>query len=377
MTLTALLAGGADAREVSLGSTEWPTQFNDARPTGDDLHPYETRGAATFLPLIVEHRQHMRNGWLEPIQPFVLFWDLWPQHDVGSLCEDSAVRPSDFFIEEPQKADPIFGVLGSSAKRVNEDLLDELLRGPLTDKSDAEAAVALARLVHDVLQAFGTGGGQLMDADQIRLAIQALRAATRRLGIDGFKVPFRDFSSFRDWWINNGAGGSYQARRDLLAEIFNDLHDQLADMEQEELEASLVNPISPHSRTGWSVVDTEISELRRHFNTARTPQDYRAVGLGCVAVTEVLSAQVYDPKRHLREGEEEPPVAKTKQRIERFIEDTAPGADNQRLRTLARAVIEYAQEVKHSTTPTRREAGIAADAVIQLANILRRLGEPE
>ncbi len=50
------------AHEVSLGSTEWPTQFNDARPTGDDLHPYETRGAATFLPLIVEHRPHTRSG---------------------------------------------------------------------------------------------------------------------------------------------------------------------------------------------------------------------------------------------------------------------------------------------------------------------------
>jgi len=32
--------------------------------------------------------------------------------------------------------------------------------------------------------------------------------------------------------------------------------------------------------------------------------------------------------------------------------------------------------VKHRTTPTRRDAGIAADAVILLANILRRLAEP-
>ncbi len=69
VTLTALLAGGADARETSLGSTEWPTQFNDARPTGDDLHPYETRAAATFLPLIVEHRPHTRSGRAQQKQP--------------------------------------------------------------------------------------------------------------------------------------------------------------------------------------------------------------------------------------------------------------------------------------------------------------------
>lgn len=289
----------------------------------------------------------------------------------------NVVRPSDFLVEELPPEDPVFGSLGVPTKRANEAILNDLKRGPLSTSSDVEAAVALAKLVHDDLQAYGTSGGNLLNDDQIWLAIQALHAVTRRLSVTSFKVPFRDFTSFHDWWVKNGAYGSYQARRDLLAGIFDPLHDRLADMEQEALEATLADPISPHSRTGWSAVDTEISELRRHFNSARTPQDYRNVGNDCVAVTEALSAQVYDPTRHLQAGESEPPIAKTKQRIERFIENAAPGPDNQRLRTLARAVIDYGQHVKHSSTPTRREAGIAADAVIQLANILRRLGEPE
>jgi hypothetical protein len=121
----------------------------------------------------------------------------------------------------------------------------------------------------------------------------------------------------------------------------------------------------------------EISELRRHFLAAHSPQDCPSVGLDCVAVTEALSAQVYDPTRHLGEGEDEPSVANTKVRIGRFIEDAAAGSDNAALRKLARAAIEFAQHVKHSKTPTRREAGIAADAVILLANILRRLTESE
>jgi hypothetical protein len=100
----------------------------------------------------------------------------------------------------------------------------------------------------------------------MREALQALRAVVRRLDVDNFDVPFRDFTSFRDWWIKNGAAGSggYQARRDLLFDIFDSLHDKLADMEQEALTSSLVEPISPHARTGWAAVDTEISELRRH-----------------------------------------------------------------------------------------------------------------
>jgi hypothetical protein len=60
-------------------------QFDAARPTGDELQPYETRDAAIFLPLMVEHRPHTRSGWLEPIQSFVLYWDLWPQHEDGNV----------------------------------------------------------------------------------------------------------------------------------------------------------------------------------------------------------------------------------------------------------------------------------------------------
>jgi len=289
------------------------------------------------------------------------------------------VRPADFFIEPNTNSvedDPSFELLGAPKRRVNDELMAELRQRPLGDRTDIEVAVPLARLVHDELQVYGTSGGNELNDDQMREALQALRAVVRRLGINDFDVPFRDLSSFRDWWVKNGAYGSWQARRDLLFDIFDSLHDRLADMEQETLASSLVEPISPHARTGWAAVDTEISELRRHFLSARTPQDYRAVGLDCVSVTEALSAQVYDPARNLREGEEEPPVANTKQRLDRFVEDAAPGPDNAALRKLARSSIEFAQHVKHSTTPTRREAGIAADAVIQLANLLRRLEEP-
>jgi hypothetical protein len=90
-------------------------------------------------------------------------------------------------------------------------------------------------------------------------------------------------------------------------------------------------------------------------------------------VTEALSRLVYDPALHLRPGEEEPPVAKTKQRLDRYIEDALPGPANAVLRKLGKAAIELAQQVKHSGEPTRTEAGIAADTIILLANMLRRL----
>jgi hypothetical protein len=260
--------------------------------------------------------------------------------------------------------------------QADQQLLTDIRRGPLADHDDIEVAVALARLVHDDLTSYGTGGGEQLSEADMRLALRALTAVTGRAGL-AFDCPFRDYSSFRSWWVNNGAHGSWQGRRSLLSGIFDPLHDELAVLEDRSLASSLADPITSHSRTGWGGVDTELGELRRHFATARTPQDYRNVGHDCVAVTEALSRHVYDTAKHLREGEEEPPVANTKDRLDRFVEDAAPGPDNATLRKLARDTIVYAQHVKHSGTPTRREAGIAADSVIQLANILRRLVEPE
>jgi hypothetical protein len=278
------------------------------------------------------------------------------------------VRPDDFYIED----NPTFGV---PSRHLNIDLLGRLRRGPVPDLDDVEVAVPLARLIHDELERFGTDGGEEMTDQEIREALLALRAVVDRLGVGDFNVPFRDFTSFRSWWIRHGARGNWQARRDLLSDIFEPLHDRVADMEQRSLSSSLADAVSPHARTGWAGVDTEISELRRHFLNARTAQDYRNVGLDCVAVTEALSRQVFDPGRHLREGEEEPPVSKTKQRLERFVEDALPGPESIDLRRLARSAIEFAQHVKHGETPTRRDAGIAADTVILLANLLRRLDQ--
>ncbi len=280
------------------------------------------------------------------------------------------MRPDEFFIEDEEPS----GLFGGSTRRLDVDLVETLRRQPDPDHDDVEIAVPLARLIHDDLERFGTGGGEELTEQQMRLA---LRAVVDRLGIENFDVPFRDYGTFKSWWLKNEGYGNWQARRDLLSGIFDPLHDELAEREEKAIQSSLVDPISTRPRTGWAAVDAEISELRRHFGRAATPQDYRNVGQDCVAVSEALSRHVFDPTGHVRVGEEEPPVSNTKRRLERFIEDAAPGADNAALRKLARAVIEFAQHVKHSETPTRREAGIAADGIIQLANLLRRLDEDE
>lgn len=280
------------------------------------------------------------------------------------------MRPDDFF------AEPDAGPLGSlEPPRFNLDLVRELRSHPVRSADDIEVAVGLARLIHDDLEAFGTAGGEQLTETQMRESLLALHAVLKRLGMTEFVVPFRDYKTFKSYWLRNDGYNSWQARRDILNTIFEPMHDALTERETQELSSALADAVSPRGRTGWTRVDEEIAELKRHFAQARTPQDYRNVGNDCVIVLEALGRQVYNADVHLRPGEDEPPIGNTKQRIGRFVEGAAPGSENAVLRKLVRSSIEYAQEVKHRDLGSRRDAGITADSVILLANLLRRLDE--
>lgn len=260
---------------------------------------------------------------------------------------------------------------------LNEALIRQVHGGTAASPTDTDAAVALARLVHDEFGARGTDNNVRLTVPESRAAMSALRAVLRRLGVQ-FTPQFTDFDEFYDYWRRKGASGSggWAARRQILADLLNPVHEQLADLQAGLAPKELAEPATERPRTGWTEVDDEIAELRRHFREARSPQDYRNIGNDCVIVLERLSGVAYRSARHLLNGEEEPPIAQTKMRLDRVVEVELPGSSNAELRKLVRSAIEQAQAVKHRT-PNRRQAGIAADSVILIANIFRRLAEPE
>jgi hypothetical protein len=276
---------------------------------------------------------------------------------------------ADDFLDISESTDP----LGVPTVHVRTDLFEQLRRGPVADTPDLTAAAALTDLVHRELEAFGTGGGQRLQDEELELALKAWRQVLKRLGIDAPDLPFRNFATFYGYWKHNDLSGSWQARRDCLATFFNPLYPKFDAMEERELESQLANAVSPRGRLDWPTVDAELDQLRRRFASASTPQDYSAVGTACVRVLEALGEVVYDPAKHLRTGEQVPARDKTNMRIGRYVEDALPGADNAEIRKLANAASALAHQVKHRRTPDRVAAGIAADTVILLANILRRL----
>lgn len=167
--------------------------------------------------------------------------------------------------------------------------------------------------------------------------------------------------------------GSYAARRSYLDEMFEPVEYSLSSRVTESADQNLIDPFSEEFAPTWSIVHAEMDELRRRFASARTEQDYCSIGAACVRILEHLGEVAFDAAVHLREGMPPPPRDKTKLRFDLVIEHAAGGPDHEVVRKTARAVVELAHEVKHRRTPTRRDAGIASDAVIMLVSLLRRL----
>lgn len=275
----------------------------------------------------------------------------------------------DFFAESAR-----LGPWRTPAVELRVDLLERLRTGPVQGFDDLDVAIALIGLVWGELKAYGTDGATRLNDAQIGRAQRALKATLNRLDIE-LTFPWRDFESFKNHWIKHDCSGSWQARRVLLEEFFGPVQQRLDKLEEAQFRVVTAEAVSPHTSTGWPKVDVELTEMRRRFRTASSTQDYRDTGNRAVAVLEALSRAVYDPAKHVREGESELALDKTKLRISRYVEDSLAGKDNAAIRGVVVKTIELAHGVKHSLEPTRRQAGIAADSVIMLANILRRVDQ--
>lgn len=280
------------------------------------------------------------------------------------------MRPDDLFASTA--SDDLWGIANTELRR---DLLESVIKGEVTSEDDLELADALVRLAHRELEGYATRGNVITEDSDIELLLRACALACKRVGVEFPDLPFRDFSGFYKYWRREGmvGGGSWAARREYLDGVFKSVEDALLRISTRSFDDSVAVPISPRSATGWAVVDREIRELRQRFEVARSEQDHSAVGTACVRILEHLGEVCFDPARHLQVGAVVPPRDKTKNRFDMIVSAELAGEDNEILRRLARTTVELAHQVKHRTTPSRRDAGIAADSVILLANMMRRI----
>lgn len=318
--------------------TQWPHEVSCRKSVQHRLPPDTTN---TF-------------GECHPITDF--------QRNNGCMQDD------DFFVEVTAARDPWSDpVIGFNTAAVT-----QLAEGPIQGDDALETALSLTRVVQSEYQLYGTDGKQTLSNADSRLALSTLRVVLQRQGIE-FKPPWRDFPTFRAYWNDNDAWGNWQARREILEALFRPVRTKLEEAEEQGASAELVTSVSPRRETGWPDVDDHIEQLRLRFRTAKTSVDYKDVGNRCVGVLESLSAVVFEPAVHCPPDQEVPPVDRTDIRIGAYIDQRLGGKSNEELRGLVKKTSALSHKMKHSPRADRIATGIAADAVILLANILRRL----
>lgn len=279
----------------------------------------------------------------------------------------SSMNSNAFFVPDDEAS------RSSGIDQLRHDLLKEAGRSPLSGKPDLDVCETLVRMVTKEFTARGTGGIVRITNRDSRLLLRVSAVVCRRASISFPELTFCDLDSFREFWIKNGMDYSYQKRCTHLEGLFRPIEDEILSRSIGQAGDDLLDPVSPHSGTGWAEIDEEVRQLRQRFAVARTDQDHCAVGAACVRILELLAERTFDPKVHLGPGAPLPTRDKTKDRFDAVIVHALPGSENERLRKLGRAVIEVAHEVKHRKTPTRRDAGVASDSVIMLVQVLRRL----
>ena len=256
------------------------------------------------------------------------------------------------------------------------DLLAELRKGPSVLANDLDVSLDLLNLASMELEKYGTDGTNTLDDTQIELVIKTFRSVLRRLDIE-LALPFRNFTTFRNYWLNekmSGTGG-WNARRQAVEILFRTTRNALDALEEDRLTKPLTNPVD-EPRVSWPEVDTEVRELRRKFEAAVTQQDFRALGTNCIGTLEAVGRVVHDPLRDLRNWETELPYDRIKERLDRYIERQLSGSENEELRKAVKSVIALANRLKHRTAPSALMAGLAADSTILVTSMIRRISDP-
>lgn len=256
---------------------------------------------------------------------------------------------------------------------VNRGLLRQIGSGSLTNFDEVSVAIKMLRTVQDEFERFGTNGTQAFTNDDSREALLALQACCKRLGFVNFVWPFRDFSSFRSWWVSEGARGSWQARRDLLEGVFGEIAVALDHRFLEIQERQLVRPLNPEELATWPEIRREMNELRRHVASATSTADLRNIGNDCVSILERLSEFIYFHEIHGLPDTDEPAVSKTKIRLTSLIEHEYLSESKSELKRVVSAVIDLAQAIKHTPDPSGIETLVLAETLVFLIAALDRI----
>jgi hypothetical protein len=228
-------------------------------------------------------------------------------------------------------------------------------------RSLVEQLRPLVDLERDLMTAVATGGPRIdfVNHEYVQRREQ-IRELLEKLGLE-------DPNPYPDLWVWYGKWSrdlpTYQGRRAYLRTLFAPLYAAMEGLKRERVGSEL-----PESEvTGWAAVDGQVAQLRRRLATGTTSEDVQAVGLLCRDIMVTLADACHDPAVHGDVG------ASAVDRLNAVVDHIASGGENERLRKLLKATLDYANVVQHRRQGRSVEAGLVAEATVAAVNLMRRL----
>jgi len=223
--------------------------------------------------------------------------------------------------------------------------------------TDAELLSALDRLRATMI-AVATGGPRIQEVQQEFSAnFDAIVSELSIRGIDN-SLPYRDLWEWYGRW-SSGDLPSYQSRRSYVGDLFKPLVTRLQTGASDLLEP-----------TGWTRVDRTVTEIRSRLASAKSEEQYQAVGLLCRETLISTAQAVFDSQLHPTLDGVAASRTDAKRMLEAYIAKSLGDSANEYVRKHARAALDLAVSLQHKRTASFRDAALCVEATTSVVNLI-------
>ena len=122
--------------------------------------------------------------------------------------------------------------------------------------------------------------------------------------------------------------------------------------------------------TGWQKVDRQLQEVRLRLDTAKSEEQYQAVGLLCRETLISVAQEVYNPVQHAPPDGVKPSETDAKRMLEAIFDNDLRGSAKEEARAHAKAALRFALALQHKRTADFTMAALCAEATSSVVNLL-------
>ncbi|MET4799075.1 hypothetical protein [Bradyrhizobium sp. LB11.1] len=223
--------------------------------------------------------------------------------------------------------------------------------------TDAELIAGLDKLKATMISV-ATGGPPIPGVEHSFVGLyDGVEAELRARRIDTVP-PYRSLWEWHGRWSQSDLK-TYQLRRTFINDIFAPIIKQVRD-----------KPGKYYEPTGWARVDRTVAEMRTRLASAKTEEQFQAVGLLGRELLISAAQEVFDPAKHPTLDGVAASATDTKRMLEAYIAVALGGGVNEFVRKHAKAALDLAVQLQHRRTASFRDAAICVEATTSVVNLV-------